>query len=105
MNYDYVMMLDTKQIDEIAKVAARANLSHASVVSVRSQTATDSAGDAALRITIELTPGSTSSISGEAVVKTLSQIWDRLQEAGDDRFPIIEYATSDELKELTEADD
>ena len=98
-------MLDTKQIDDIAKAAASANLSSTSIVSVTSRPTIDSEGDAALRITIELTPGSTSSISGEAVVKTLSQIRDRLQEAGEDRFPIIEYATSDELKELTEASD
>jgi len=98
-------MLDTKQIDDIVKVTASSNLSSAGIVSVTSRPVVDSEGDAALRITIELTPGSTSSISGEAVVKTLSQVRDRLQEAGEDRFPIIEYATSDELIELTGAND
>jgi hypothetical protein len=65
----------------------------------------NSLGDPALRITIVLAPGAAASISGEAVLKTLAQISDTLQEQGEERFPILHYATSDELEELAEASD
>jgi len=54
---------------------------------------------------IVLTPGAPALIGGEAVIQTLSRIHRRLQEAGDERFPFMRYATEDELKELAEADD
>jgi hypothetical protein len=39
-------------------------------------------------------------MDGEAVLNTLVQIVDRLQQAGDERFPIIEYATEEELADF-----
>jgi hypothetical protein len=98
-------MLTKEQIDNIAKVTATSNLSSSMVVSAVSEPIIDSGGDAALRITIVLTPGSTASISGDALLKTLAQIRDELQKQGDARFPIVDFATSDELDELAEASD
>jgi hypothetical protein len=99
------LMLDTKQIDEIAKNVAVETLGGANVVSVSSQPKVDWMGDDALEIFVILTPSAPASISGDAVNQTLSKIHDRLQEAGEDRFPFMRYATVDELKELAEADD
>jgi hypothetical protein len=61
----------------------------------------DSEGRDALKITIVLMPGSTASIESkaEAVLDTLVQIKNRLQEEGEERFPIVEYATQEELDE------
>src|SRR2546421_615845 len=100
VNYN-ISMLDTQRINEIARTVAGTNLSSGNVVSVNSRPTLDSEGEPALRIIIELIPGSVESITGQAVMKTLSEIWEKLQEAGDDRFPFIDYATSDELDELT----
>jgi hypothetical protein len=89
--------METKDIDSIAKQVASANLSSDSVVNVVSEPIIDSEGDAALKITIVLTPGSTDSISGDAALNTLFQMQQRLQAAGENRFAIVEYATEDEL--------
>ena len=48
-------------------------------------------------ITIVIAPGSAEKIQGEAAIKTLSGILREFEKQGDDRFPIIKYATEDEL--------
>ncbi|HLQ91161.1 MAG TPA: hypothetical protein VK148_14125 [Xanthobacteraceae bacterium] len=98
-------LVDTTQIDTIAKEAASATPRPTNVVSVTSRPKVDWMGDEALEIMIVLTPGAPALIGGEAVIQTLSRIHRRLQEAGDERFPFMRYATEDELKELAEADD
>ena len=89
----------------IAMTAARTNLGRDNVISVRTRPALDSEGEAAISIIIELRPGSVESISGDDVTKTFAQIWDQMQRSGDDRFPIVQYATSDELQDLLEGTD
>jgi hypothetical protein len=96
------MMLDAKQIKDIATTVASENLSNGNVVKVESAPIVDSEGDAALKITIVLTPGSSDSISGDAALNTLFQMQRRLQEAGEDRFAFVEYATPDELTDVAD---
>ena len=98
-------MLDTPQIDKIAKKAASETLGGANIVSVTSQPKVDWMGDDALEIMVVLQPGALALLSGEAFNKALLELHDRLQNAGEDRFPFMRYATEDELKELAEADD
>ena len=42
-------------------------------------------------------PGSEDNISGAAVLRTLVEINQKLQEAGEERFPIIRYRTDESL--------
>jgi hypothetical protein len=91
------MMLDEKRIREIAHEVATANLTSANVSSVSSSAAIDSEGHDALRITIVIKPGSASKIRGDATLDTLVEIQDRLRAEGEERFPIVEYATKKEL--------
>ncbi len=95
-------MLDEKKIRQIAQAVATANtanLSSANFTSITSSTAVDSEGHEALRITIVIKPGAASKIDGDAAVDTLVQIQDRLRKEGEERFPIVEYATAEELSE------
>jgi hypothetical protein len=92
-------MLDEKKIRQIAREVATANLSSANFTSVLSSPAVDSEGHDALRITIVIKPAAVSKIGGDAVLDTLVQIRNRLLKAGEERFPIIEYATEKELSE------
>jgi outer membrane protein assembly factor BamA len=92
-------MLDDRKINQIAKRVATANLSSQNFTSVTSSSTTDSAGNEALQITIVIKPGAESKITGDAALKTLVQMQDKLRRAGEDRFPIIEYATKKELAE------
>jgi hypothetical protein len=90
-------MLDEKRIREIVQEVATANLTSANVSSVSSSAAIDSEGHDALRITIVIKPGSASRIKGDATLDTLVGIQDRLRAEGEERFPIVEYATKKEL--------
>src|ERR1700676_3334710 len=90
-------MLDEKRIREIVQEVANANLTSANVTSVSSSAAVDSEGHDALRITIVIKPGSASKIKGDATLDTLVGIQDRLRAEGEERFPIVEYATKKEL--------
>jgi type IV secretory pathway VirJ component len=94
-----IAMIENERVAEIAAQIATANL--ASVSAAKSEATVDSEGRDALKITIVLMPGSTASIESkaDAVLDTLVQIKNRLQEEGEERFPIVEYATQEELDE------
>jgi hypothetical protein len=89
-------MLKERDIDDIAHAAASTTLTSDTIISVTSSPMVDSVGDPALRITITVTPESTKAITGKDALRTLAEIQRRLQEQGEDRFPIVEYATSKE---------
>jgi hypothetical protein len=92
-------MLGKNQILRIAGKVAKANLTHSNFSSLVAEPRIDSEGREALRITIVIKPGAVARISGDAALDTLVQIQDRLREAGEERFPIVEYATEEELEE------
>jgi hypothetical protein len=92
-------MLTQSKIIEIARDAATANLTTSAVSRVISEPTTDSEGRDALRITIVIEPNAVGKLSGEAALDTLVEIQDGLREAGEERFPIVEYSTEAELQE------
>jgi hypothetical protein len=92
-------MLKERDINRIVVEVAGATLRSGdlqAVAGAKSAPTVDSQGDPALKVTIFLTAGSTDSIQGKDVLKTLDQLQQRLQEEGEERFPIIEFETSDE---------
>lgn len=91
-------MLENNKVSEIVREVATANLTSKSIQDILIEPATDSEGHEALRITIVITPGAVLKLKGDAVLDTLVDIQRRLLEAGDERFPIVEYATEDELE-------
>jgi len=91
-------MLRAEQISAIAEEVARAKLSPDLVSQVLAEPATDSEGHEALRVTIVIETGAAKRLKGDSVLDTLVQIQERLREAGEDRFAIVEYATQDELE-------
>jgi hypothetical protein len=96
-------MLDSAKIDEIAREVATANLSGQAVTSVSSRPFIDSEGASALRITIIVTPESVNRITGDETLRTLVDIQTKLFNAGEERFPLVEYATEEELRESDHA--
>jgi hypothetical protein len=93
-------MLDLDQVTQLSTEIAKANLGPGNVIRVKSEPTSDSDGQDALDILIVIAPGVADAFTGEEVGGTLVQIIDRLRDAGDDRFPIIEYATEEELADL-----
>jgi hypothetical protein len=78
---------------------AKAHLGPEQVVRVAAEPAIDSEGREALRVTIVIRPGAAKQLGGDAVLDTLVGVQERLQEMGEQRVPIIEYATEQELKQ------
>src|SRR5215510_6254748 len=93
-------MLEERDINRIVRHVASANLSGTgtlrAVADVHSAPTIDSQGEPALKITIVLTAGSTDSIQGKGVLKTLDQLQQRLEQEGEKRFPIVEFETEGE---------
>src|SRR6266567_512082 len=82
---DNMSALTDEKVIEIAKSVATANsISFASVVTAP---AIDSTGSEAIEIKIVLTPGSSDAIRGERSARTVSQVIQKLADAGEGRFP------------------
>jgi len=93
-------MLDETKIRDIARQVATANLSSSAIIlDVKSASFVDSGGHDALRITIVLSPKGPNEIKGDATLDTLVGIQNGLRAAGEDRFPLVEYATEGETED------
>ena len=77
--------------------AVVAGLGTDNVVRVEVNPTTDSQGNDALKITVVLTPGATDRLEGDTVLDTLVKVHKQFHEMGDERTPIMEYATELEL--------
>jgi len=94
-------MLAPAKVNEIVNKAASAVLKRqAGVQRVVSEPAVDSDGHEALRIIIVLKRGSADKISGDKALDTLVGIDRALREASEDRFPIIDFVTEEELESV-----
>ena len=93
------IMIALQKVDDIATEVARRYLGKDNVVRANSRPYVDYEGADALRIEIVLGPGAPKRMKGNKLLKTLSGIRRRLEEDGDDRFPFLKYATTDELTE------
>jgi hypothetical protein len=93
-------MLDMDTIKQFSTEIAKANFGAENVVRVESEPTEDSQGEEALNILIVIAPGVVENFTGDDVVDTLVQINDRLLDAGDERLPIIGYATEEELADI-----
>jgi len=92
-------MLSENNISQIVHRVAAANLGPEIVDDVLSGTTTDSEGRDALLITVIIKAGSVNKIKGDSVLDTLVQVQHELREAGEERLPIVEYATEEELQD------
>jgi hypothetical protein len=86
--------METIGLDEVGKIATRVakeSLGQERVKKAIGSATVDSLGRDALEIVIELTPGSSSAITGQAAATTVFNLNKGLQAAGEERFPIIRW--------------
>ena len=95
------MNLNKDQIKEIVRSTVSANLTPKVVADVYSESASASTGEAAVRITIVVNPDFAKKLKGDSLLKTLVDIQSAFSKSGDDRLPIVEYATREELGDGT----
>jgi hypothetical protein len=81
--------LTDEKVIEIAKGVATAN--NVSFADVLTSAAVASTGLEAIEVRIVLTPGSSRAILGERSATTVSQVIQKLADAGEARFPIVRY--------------
>jgi hypothetical protein len=84
-----MITLSSEKIIEIARGVATAN--NVNFTSIVPTPAIDSTGSEAIEIKILLTPGSSEAIMGETSARTVSQLIQKLADAGEGRFPIVRY--------------
>jgi|SRR5919206_3792292 hypothetical protein len=92
-------MISQDQIIEAVRKVASAKLGQASFEAVLTEPASDSEGREAVRITIVVRPGWVTKLEGNDLLDTLVEIRRKLQKLGEERFPLVEYATKQELEQ------
>ena len=91
-------MLEIPRIAEIAQEVFRKTLGSMRVEDVQVEPRTDSLGNDALRVRVIISSSAVEELKhGEAVSTAHFELGQRLELAGEDRFPIVEYATREEL--------
>jgi hypothetical protein len=97
-------MLPQAKINEIVGEVATAYLTSEIVDRVISEPSVDSAGNDAVKITIVIKPDAIERLKGDPILDALLAIHDKLNEAGEERFPMVHYATQAELDEVDESE-
>nr|WP_294514224.1 hypothetical protein [uncultured Rhodopila sp.] len=98
-------MLELTKVNEVVAGAASAVLrQRTDVRRVLSEPAVDGDGAEVLHITIVLDDGGAESISGDMALDTLVGVERALRAANEERFPIIEYATEEELRSIADTE-
>lgn len=82
----------------LLRQAAVRELGASNVLRVFSEPAIDSHGQEALRVTVVIANETTGRVANNSVLNAVVGLRERLREMRDERVPIIEYATEDELK-------
>lgn len=95
-----IAMLNDPQIQKLMKKVAAGIIPGNQLVEVRSEPAVDAEGKDAVRITLVVSDKAASTLTGEQLASLLVDIHDCLLSEGDERFPLIDYATPSDLDEL-----
>jgi hypothetical protein len=90
-------MSELADVVDITTEVVDANTAPSAVRSVHAKPSLGSTGDEILRISVELSPEAAEMLRGTVPLDILVQLHDRLWEKGETRFPLIDYATTDEL--------
>lgn len=90
-------MIGADSVNEIAQRVAVNVLPQRSVERVSSEEITDSEGRAALRISITLVPDAVEQVTGNQVLDTLVAMHAALAQAGEERRPVIDFSTTEEI--------
>jgi len=92
-------MLDYDEISRVVEKAARPALGRKNVVCVFTEPGSDAEGKDALRITIVVTSDAVETLEGDALLKNLLNVHEALWQQGEERTPMVGYATEEELAE------
>ena len=86
-------MLEDPQVQKLMKEVAAGIMPSTQLLEVRTEPAFDAEGNDALRITLVVADEAVETLTGEQLTRLLVDIHDILLREGDDRFPLVSYAT------------
>ena len=89
--------LEPNKISAIASSTAQANLGHEQVERALTESALNSEGEDAVRITLIVAPGTLDRVDGQTLVRTIARIKQELLRAGEERQAVFSYSTEAEL--------
>jgi hypothetical protein len=95
-------MRDYDDISRFVEKTARQALGKKNVIRVFIEPGIDAEGKDALRITIVITPDAVDKIDGDALLDNLLKVHDGFQQLGEERTPMVGYATEEELAEVVD---
>lgn len=90
-------MLEALELQKIARAIISKRLPTVALDDIVAENTTSSDGENALRITLVLAAESVDAISGDDALKLLVDIRDGLVREGEERQPIVEYTTVDDV--------
>ncbi|MBU8545122.1 MULTISPECIES: hypothetical protein [Roseomonadaceae] len=92
-------MMQLPEVNAAAKIAAQAKLpAGMQVLRAESKAVSDAEGKEALRVLLVLDDAAGQRDLGDAALSVIVAVLDALQQRGETRFPIIEFATNAELQ-------
>lgn len=86
-------MLEDPQVQKLMKQVAAGIFPATELLDVRAEPASDQDGKDALRITLVITDDLVDKLTGEQLADLLTEIRDLLLVQGDERFPLLHFAT------------
>lgn len=98
-------MLEDPQVQKLMRQALAEVLPYPGGIEVLSEAMVDFDGRDVLRITLVLSEQTAKSIAGDQAMKLITEIRDSLLREGDERFPLIYYATPEDLLHADDPDD
>lgn len=98
-------MLELPQIREMLKQIATGVLPARELLEIRTEPSVDAEGRDSLRITLVLTEEAAKTFTGEDASRLLLNLHDGLLNQGDERFPVLYYATPDDSGERDRDED
>jgi hypothetical protein len=100
-----ILMLELPQIREMLKQIATGVLPARELLEIRTEPSVDAEGRETLRITLVLTEDAANTFTGEQASRLILDLRDGLLNKGDERFPVLYYATPDDSGDLDRDDD
>ncbi len=90
-------MLNDPEIQKLMKQVASGLIPGQQLLEVRTEPSVDSEGKDALRITLVVSDEAATTLTGDQLASLLVDVHDCLLREGDERFPLIYYATQSDL--------
>jgi hypothetical protein len=97
-------MLEAPQIQKLMRQVAAGILPTRSLLEVRSEAAQDSEGHEALKITLVLAEDAIDGLRPDQLVGLFREVRDCLLQKGDERFPLLSYATPTDIESGADED-